>query len=133
LIGYNARRATLSIISSFIEKMTEFNIRPVDFSILSLIAHNPNITSRQLCRTLNIQPSNMVIFIKDFEAKGLIQRKAHPTDGRAVGVILSVKGKALMKKAEKMATQSEMNFVSKLTADEVKVLITLLKKVYKTI
>ena len=55
LAGYNARRATLVIAESFLKHMAVYDLRMVDFSVLSLIAHNPGITSRQLCATLNIQ------------------------------------------------------------------------------
>ncbi len=133
LIGYNTRRATLSLISTFIEQMKEFDLSPVDFSILSLIGHNPNITSKQICSALNIQPPNIVAFIKAFDRKGLIVRSAHPTDGRATGLSLSSEGKVLMKKAEKMAIKSEMNVASKLDSAEVKVLIELLQKIYKVV
>ena len=60
LIGYNARRAALSIIEVFLERMAVYNLRIVDFSVLSLITHNPGISSRQLCSALNILPPNLV-------------------------------------------------------------------------
>ena len=47
LIGYNARRAALSVIGLFLQRMAVYGLRPVDFSVLSLITHNPGITSRQ--------------------------------------------------------------------------------------
>ena len=40
--------------------MSVYGLRPVDFSVLSLITHNPGITSRQLCATLGILPPNLV-------------------------------------------------------------------------
>jgi len=49
LLGYNARRAALTIIEGFLERMAEFELRPVDFSVMSVIHHNPGVTSRQLC------------------------------------------------------------------------------------
>jgi DNA-binding MarR family transcriptional regulator len=64
LLGYNTRRASLTIISRFMERMVEFDLRPVDFSVLSLIGHNPDITARELCNALNILPPNMVGFLK---------------------------------------------------------------------
>lgn len=78
LLGYNTRRATLTIISRFIERMAEFDLRPVDFSVLSLIGHNPGITSRELCNALNILPPNMVGFLKAFEKRDLIERTLTP-------------------------------------------------------
>jgi DNA-binding MarR family transcriptional regulator len=130
LLGYNTRRAALSIISRFVERMAEFELRPVDFSVLSLIGHNPDITSRELCQTLNVLPPNMVVFLKDFEKRELIVRKPHPTDGRAIGLSLSKKGKALMDKAEVAAYESDRLSAAKLTETEFKTLTKLLKKVY---
>ena len=48
LLGYNARRAALTIIEVFLDRMAVYGLRTVDFSTLSLVAHNPGITSRQL-------------------------------------------------------------------------------------
>src|SRR5690349_4443560 len=58
LVGYNARRAALAIIDVFLERLAVYQLKPVEFSVLSLIKHNPGITSRQLCTTLGIQPPN---------------------------------------------------------------------------
>ncbi len=132
LLGYNTRRATLTIISRFIERMAEFDLRPVDFSVLSLIGHNPGITSRELCNALNILPPNMVGFLKAFEKRELIDRTPHPTDGRAMGLSLTKKGQQLMQKAEVVAIQSDSSAAYQLTATEQKTLMRLLQKIYRT-
>jgi DNA-binding MarR family transcriptional regulator len=131
LVGYNARRAALAVISQFLEEMAVYDLRPVDFSALSLITHNPGITSRQLCTTLGIQAPNIVAMVNGFEKRGLIARHAHPRDGRAFGLMLTAEGKALMAKAEKTATTLEVRVSEKLSADERKTMIQLLKKIYK--
>ena len=131
LVGYNARRAALAVISHFLEEMAVSDLRPVDFSALSLVTHNPGITSRQLCTTLGIQAPNIVAMVNGFEKRGLISRHAHPRDGRAFGLLLTDVGKALMAKAEKTASELETKVSAKLTAEERKVMIRALKKVYK--
>jgi DNA-binding MarR family transcriptional regulator len=132
LLGYNTRRASLTIISRFIERMAEFDLRPVDFSVLSLIGHNPGITSRELCNALSILPPNMVGFLKAFEKRDLIDRTPHPTDGRAVGLSLTAKGQQLMQKAELAAIQSDSSAAHQLSAAEQKTLMRLLQKIYTT-
>jgi DNA-binding MarR family transcriptional regulator len=132
LLGYNTRRATLTIISRFIERMAEFDLRPVDFSVLSLIGHNSGITSRELCNALNILPPNMVGFLKTFEKRGLIDRTPHPTDGRAVGLSLTSQGQQLMQKAELAAIESDTSAAHQLSAAEQKTLMRLLQKIYRT-
>ena len=131
LVGYNARRAALAVISQFLEEMAVYDLRPVDFSALSLITHNPGITSRQLCNTLGIQAPNIVAMVNGFEKRGLIARHAHPRDGRAFGLMLTAEGEALMAKAEKTASSLESSVSEKLTLEERKTMIKLLKKIYK--
>jgi len=130
LLGYNTRRAALTIIGRFMERMAPHDLRPVDFSVLSLIGHNPGITSRQLCTALGILPPNLVGLLKSIEKRQLIHRSPHPTDGRAMGLTLSAKGAALMQEAEVTALASDLSAAAALTPAEVKTLTRLLQKVY---
>ena len=131
LLGYNSRRAALAIIEVFLERMAVFDLRPVDFSVLSLIMHNPGITSRQLCTTLGIQAPNLVAMISALEKRDLIVRHPHPLDGRAVGLHPTPVGKKMMQAAEKTAAKLELDTSARLTDAERKTLLQLLKKVYK--
>ena len=130
LLGYNARRAALTIIAVFLERMSEFGLRPVDFSVMSVIHHNPGVTSRQLCVALNLLPPNLVGLIHSLEARGLISRRPHPTDGRAMGLHPTPEGSALMQQAEQTATDLEIESSSRLTPAQRKTLLDLLKKIY---
>lgn len=130
LIGYNARRAALSVIEVFMERMAVYDLRPVDFSVLSLITHNPGITSRQLCNALGILPPNLVGMVNTLQKRELIVRRPHPSDGRAVGLHLTPAGQKLMREAERTATRLESDVAAKLSDAEVRTLIRLLKKMY---
>ena len=130
LIGYNARRAALAVMDVFLQRMAVFDLRPVDFSVLSLIAHNPGITSRQLCTALGILPPNLVPMINAFEKRELIQRQPHPRDGRAVGLHLTAAGQKLIRDAERIATELEAEVARSLSPGEARTLIRLLKKLY---
>ena len=130
LVGYNTRRASLAIIEVFMERMAVYDLKVVDFSVLSLVAHNPGITSRQLCATLNVLPPNMVGLIAALERRGLIERRPHPSDGRAMGVHLTPEGADLTVQAEGTAAQLEQDATARLTATERKTLIRLLQKIY---
>jgi DNA-binding MarR family transcriptional regulator len=130
LIGYNARRAALAVIEVFLDRMSIYDLRPVDFSVLSLITHNPGITSRQLCTTLGILPPNLVGMVNNLEKRELIARRPHPRDGRATGLHLTATGQKLMRDAERTAAELEAQAASRLTANEVRTLIRLLKKIY---
>ena len=130
LIGYNARRAALVIIELFLKRMAVYELRPVEFSVVSLIVHNPGITSRQLCSALGLLPPNLVGMIGAFEKRGLIARRPHPSDGRANGLHPTPAGEKLMREAEKAAQDQENDATATLTSVERKTLVRLLKKVY---
>lgn len=130
LMGYNARRAALSIIGLFLERLAPYGLKPVDFSVMSIICHNPGVTSRQLCATLDLLPPNLVGLIQSLESRGLIERKPHPHDGRAVGLHATSKGQALMVQAEQTATELEIEKTARLTPAQRATLLSLLQKIY---
>ena len=130
LLGYNARRAALSIIEVFLQRMAVYDLRPVDFSVLSLITHNPGITSKQLSSSLNIQPPNLVALVNGLEKKEMISRRPHPHDGRAMGLHLTDSGLEIMRNAEITAAELEISSTPNLSTAERKTLLRLLKKVY---
>ncbi len=130
LIGYNARRAALTVIGVFLDRMAPYGLRPVEFSTLSLIHHNPGVTARQLCQTLGLQPPNMVGTIAQFEKRGLLQRRPHPSDGRAQGLHLTAEGQSLMQRAELTAAELEVAATQRLSAAERTRLMALLQKIY---
>ncbi len=131
LVGYNARRAALVIIAEFMERMAVYELRTVDFSVLSLITHNPGITSKQLCNTLGIQAPNLVSMVNALEQRELIKRLPHPNDGRAMGLHLTELGEQTVRRAEKTAAELERDVTAKLSPQERKTLLALLKKIYK--
>ncbi|HQZ05797.1 MAG: winged helix-turn-helix transcriptional regulator [Rhodoferax sp.] len=130
LLGYNARRAALAIIERFLQRMAEFNLRPVEFSVMSVIHHNPGVTSRQLCAALNLLPPNLVGLIQSLESRGMVSRQPHPHDGRAVGLHPTPQGCALMLQAEQAAVELESPKSLGITTAQQKTLLQLLQKVY---
>lgn len=130
-VGYNARRAWLIVSEVFSERMTAYGLKQVDFSVLSLLAHNPGATSRQLCSTLDILPPNLVSLIAAMDARGLIVRRPHPHDGRAIGLHLTPAGEELVQEAEQTVIQLEADASARLTSRERETLIRLLQKIYQ--
>lgn len=129
-VGYNARRAWLIVSQVFAERMAAYGLKQVDFSVLSLLAHNPGATSRQLCSTLDILPPNLVSLIAAMDGRGLIERRPHPHDGRAIGLYLTPAGEQLVREAEQTVMELEMDCSARLTPRERETLIRLLQKIY---
>ncbi|MCX7277714.1 MAG: MarR family winged helix-turn-helix transcriptional regulator [Burkholderiales bacterium] len=131
LVGYNARRASMFVVDIIREHIASYDLRIVDLSILLLVAHNPGITSRQLSSVLDILPPNLVGMLNMIEKRGLIERKPHPVDGRAMGLHATDSGSELAAQTESEVGQLEIEATSHLTATERKTLIRLLQKIYR--
>ena len=130
LLGYNARRTSLHLVARFIRDLADLQLKPVGFSLLCLVGHNPGITSRQLCQTLDIQPPNLVGLVSTLTDRGCLQRQPHPTDGRAWGLHLTPAGEALLNQAETRILASERQACAGLSGAEQASLKQLLQKIY---
>jgi DNA-binding MarR family transcriptional regulator len=60
------------------------------------------MSMRELADALGIDPPNATVLVTDLEQQGLVQRKPHPTDGRAKVVEATRKGKALARRADEI-------------------------------
>lgn len=130
LVGYNARRASLAIAAKFYERMAPFGLTQAEYSVLALLAANGGATSRQLCATLEILPPNFVSLIAGLDKRGLVERRPHPRDGRAIGLHLTPAGERLAQQADKAVTEFEDEASSTLTERERATLNRLLQKLY---
>ena len=77
---------------------------------------------------MGIDPSTMVSLIDELETRGLAKRRPHPTDRRAREVAITPKGRRLLERARRMATQVEDEVLRGLTAAERRELLTLLRR-----
>ena len=131
LLGYNTRRASLSLVGVFMRCMESFDLKVVEFSVLSLVGGNPGITSRQLCQQLDVLPPNMVGMIDALARRGFLSKRPHPRDGRATGLYLTGSGQELVGNAEAQLKDSEAKAVAHLSEAERTQLMALLQKLYR--
>jgi DNA-binding MarR family transcriptional regulator len=132
LVGYNCRRAYLSIIPYFQKRMAKHELRPVDFTVLSLIKANPNITQKRLAAAAKVSPPNLAPLLDRLEARGIVVRQRNPLDKRSQTLALTREGMSLSAKAEKTAVTLETEATAALTEEERAELIRLLQKIFMT-
>jgi len=130
LVGYNCRRAFLNIMPLFEKRMAKYNLRAVDFSVLSLLKANPNINQKRLSQAVNVSPPNLAILLDRLETRGLVMRQRSPLDKRSQTLILTPEGTSLCSKAEKTASDLEAEATAMLSKTERNQLLKLLQKIY---
>lgn len=66
-------------------------------AVLSRLEKDGPATTADLARAEGVKPQSMAAAIAFLEEKGLVERKAHPTDGRQFNIKLTAKGVAMRK------------------------------------
>ncbi|OYO27540.1 MarR family winged helix-turn-helix transcriptional regulator [Janthinobacterium sp. PC23-8] len=130
LVGYNCRRAYLRILPTFEKRMAKYQLRPADFSVLSLLKANPNINQKRLSEAVNVSPPNLATLLDKLQQRGLLQRQRSPLDRRSQTLVLTTAGLTMCTRAEKTASELEAEATAALTDGERAQLITLLQKIY---
>ena len=85
--------------------------------MLVLLQDGPAVQSR-LSERLGVFKPVMVSLVNDLEGMGLVRRKPHPTDRRAVEVHLLPAGRRRIEAAEKVSQAASDEFFSPLTTAE---------------
>ena len=90
VIGYALRRAQLKVFQHLINELEAYDLRPAQFTALTLIEQNPGLMQAELARALAIEPPQMVIMLNKLEALGLALRIRCKADKRSYGIFLSL-------------------------------------------
>ncbi len=129
LLGYAVRRTQIKVYEDFITSLEPWSITPPRFSSLVIIDRNPNIKAIELARVLGIARSGVVPLIDGLEEAGLVRRVPCATDKRALGLVLTDKGREDLAQIIATVQASDQRMARHLSADEFQQLMHLLGKV----
>lgn len=129
VLGYQLAQATIVTDAIFFEQVGKpFNLRPVEYTVLTLIAENPGGSLVRLARALSVTPPNISTMVDRLEGKGLIARQASEADRRAQVLHVTAKGAELVRKATQRIVDAESTSLP-LSPGEQAILTELLHKV----
>jgi len=129
VLGYQLAQAAIVTDAIFLEQVGEpFKLRPVEYTVLTLIAENPGGSLVRLARALSVTPPNISTMVDRLEGKGLVARQASEEDRRAQVLHVTAKGADLVRKATQRIVAAESASLP-LTAGEQAILAELLHKV----
>jgi len=129
LIGYVLRRAQLVVFQDFFAAFTPFDIRPAQFSVLTVIERNPGLTQSQVAEALGIKRTNFVGMLDALEARGLTERRQAAGDKRSYALYLTAEGSALMRKLKPVLKAHESRMIAKIGEDGRDALTALLHEI----
>jgi DNA-binding MarR family transcriptional regulator len=105
-----------------------FGLRPVEYTVLTLIAENPGGSLAQLARALAVTAPNITTMVDRLETRGLIARTQSDRDRRAQVLHTTPKGATLVRKTTQLILDAEQVALG-LTPGEQAMLVELLHKV----
>lgn len=107
LLGYNLRRAYAAQLQRFQAYFSEVDVRPVQFTLLGHLYHNPGASQARVGRTLDIQRANLVTLLDELEQRGLLLREQAQDDKRSRVLNLTPRGKVLTKQLLEINARAE--------------------------
>jgi DNA-binding MarR family transcriptional regulator len=106
-VGYKIRRIKHAIISELNEILSDFELRIMDFAVLSIIETNPGIFQNEITRLVGAEPPALVLSLDRLEKANYLFRQLSPTDRRLRTLHLTPEGKKLIKKVTAKVEQQE--------------------------
>ena len=130
-IGYAMKRALSIVQADFARALSDYDLRAVSFSALSIIVGEPGLTQTQLADALQIERSNLVTIIDELAGRGLIIRAPVAQDRRRHALMPTTAGQQLAAKAKASAAEHESSLFACLTEAEKIELQRILRKFRK--
>jgi DNA-binding MarR family transcriptional regulator len=129
LIGYQLAQATVAANRVFREQVGEpLDLRPVEYTLMTLIAANPGGSSSALAQALAVTPPNITMWVDRLSERGWVLRRQSSTDRRRQELRLSAAGARLVAQATERLIEAERAAFGGLSAAEQAMLLELLHK-----
>jgi DNA-binding MarR family transcriptional regulator len=124
--GFLISRMGLVAQRQFAAKIAAVGLTPRLWGALNVLDHEGEISQQHLGRSVGIDPSSMVATIDELEAKGLVERRRHPTDRRAHALHMTELGRTTLAQARKLAAAAQDELLAPLDESERELLHALL-------
>jgi DNA-binding MarR family transcriptional regulator len=110
-LGYLLRRAQIAVFRDFFAAFAAYDIRPGQYSILTVIESNPGLKQGEVGGALGIKRANFVAMIDELERRKLVRRDPTPNDRRSYALMLTAKGARLMSELHVVSERHERRLI----------------------
>jgi DNA-binding MarR family transcriptional regulator len=126
-LGFLLRMAQLQSFEHFFAELRDFELKPGEFSVLTLIMQNPGIRQGLLAQRLMIKRAHMTKLIRSLEATGYVERTIPDEDRRSVRLTLTPRGRDTVRRHWTRFDDYEKSHLGPLAETEKRELVRLLK------
>jgi DNA-binding MarR family transcriptional regulator len=128
-IFFNLAKASQAGTRFWAEKVAQYDVTAVQAMALNFLYDNDRITSSDLGKMTGLDSATLTGILDRLETAGLVERKQHPRDRRAIQVCLTAKGKDIASKTHALIDQANKEFLAGMSSGERDELKKLLKRV----
>lgn len=127
-IGYNLKITQHRLRQRLDAELARVGITAPQNAVLLAIAGNPRISNAELARAAFVTPQTMQAILVNLDRAGLIARSPHPEHGRVIMTELTTAGQKAVADGAQAADVVERQMLSRLSAEEARLLCELLKR-----
>lgn len=128
--GFLIRRLHQLHCSLFLEEAREFNITPVQYSLMTTIEVHGELDQNSLALEIGLERTSVAEVVQRLHARGLLERRKSAEDGRVKLVKLTRKGKSLVEKMAPAVQRAHERTINQLPkAEQQQFLLQLIKLV----
>lgn len=102
----------------FSARLEALELTPRMWGALNVLEASGPISQHALCKGTGMDPSSMVSTIDDLEAKGLVERRAHPSDRRAYALHVTEAGQDTLARGRRIVREVEDDLLAPLDEQE---------------
>jgi DNA-binding MarR family transcriptional regulator len=115
--GYAVRRFQIWIFQDFVKTLGNVDIRPTQYSVLTVIGANPGLSQMAVAKRLGIERARLVHLLDSLEQRKLVKRVKSKTDRRSHALHLTPQGDTALAKFKRLAAEHERHVEEKIGKD----------------
>jgi DNA-binding MarR family transcriptional regulator len=113
-LGYLLRQASSVHHNSVGRALTDLDITPPQFSVLTMINAYPGLSNADIARLALQTPQTVSVIIANLKKAGLVSRRPHAVHGRIMHLELTSEGQSLLREARRRVHKIERELVRNL-------------------
>lgn len=117
-IGYQLKRAHQAFCQVVDDALRQVGLTTAQYAVLGFLEDAGTLSSAELARRCYVTPQTMNQIVASLEARGILQRSAHPSHGRILLTSLTAQGHRLVAQAHERVGAVESRMTAELSEDE---------------
>ncbi len=125
--GFLVRRLHQIHVAMFHEECGNFGITPVQFGLLTILDRKSPLDQVTLAAEVGIDRTNVADVVARLESRGLVERRANPSDRRTRLVSITEDGRAFRQRVHKCMEITQERFLAPLGEEDRRIFMRLLR------